>query len=314
MGKYEYLICGSAGVNKFFMVDELPREGTTVYFDNDEFDKLHFGGPGLNIAYLLGKLGVGVVPMLCETAGKQYQPELEKILTDCGMPLDAMTPPDRDLPHYAVLIQDRHHHHMTICQQFVGTSAAEQNMDEKWFAEIRQAVVCANAPQNIRLFLNRAEKYCNDVIFSVKTDPVMFPDDVVKRLLKLTTILFMNEKEAGHILSVAGAKDIDGLFDNGKLTEVVVTAGERGSTVYTKNGEIRYVAVTPSERCVDGTGVGDAYVAGYLYGKANQLPPGDCARLASTLASFIIEMVGDITNAPTLDELIERNNSRRDLQ
>ena len=56
MEKYEYLICGSAGVNKFFMVDELPCEGKTVYFENSDFETLHFGGPGLNIALLLSTL------------------------------------------------------------------------------------------------------------------------------------------------------------------------------------------------------------------------------------------------------------------
>ena len=252
--------------------------------------------------------------MLCETAGTVYQEELEKLLADHGAPLEAMTPPDSRFPHYAVLIQDAGHHHMTICQKFTGTSSQEQVMDEKWFAGIRQAVVCANAPQNIRLFLKNAEKYENDVIFSAKMDSVMFPDDIIRRLLRLTTILFMNEEEAEHILAVAGVGDIRGLFENEKLQEVVVTAGERGSTLYTSSGQVCRVGVTPAKRCVDATGVGDAYVAGYLYGKANGLLPADCARMASTLASFIIEEVGDISNAPDAAALARRNSDREDLQ
>lgn len=312
MKQYDYLICGSAGVNKFFMVDELPDKGKTVYFENNDFEKLYFGGPGLNIAFQLSKLGVNVVPMLCQTAGQMYQAELEKLLTENGAPLDAMTPPDSYEPHYAVLIQDRCHQHMTICQSFAGASTAEQRMDEKWFAEIKQAVICANAPQNVARFLKNAEKYDNDVIFSVKKDNIMFPDDFVRRILNLTTILFMNEEEAAHILSVTGTSDIRELFKNRKLSEVIITAGGSGSTLYTRDGREEHIDVTPAKMCVDATGVGDGYVSGYLYGKARGMKPADCARIASTLASFIIEAVGDISNVPDAHALLKRNSERED--
>ena len=75
----------------------------------------------------------------------------------------------------------------------------------------------------------------------------MFPGDIVRRLLRLTTILFMNEEEAKHILAVAGAEDIKDLFGNEKLKEVVVTEGERGSTLYTSSGEVWRVGITPAQ-------------------------------------------------------------------
>lgn len=70
--------------------------------------------------------------------------------------------------------------------------------------------------------------------------------------------------------------------------------------------------MTPAKMCVDATGVGDGYVSGYLYGKARGMKPADCARVASTLASFIIEAVGDISNAPDADTLLKRNSERED--
>lgn len=56
----------------------------------------------------------------------------------------------------------------------------------------------------------------------------------------------------------------------------------------------------------DATGSGDAFMAGFLYGYHNGLSTEACARLGTVLSSFIIEKEGCCTNAPVLNDLLER--------
>lgn len=45
-------------------------------------------------------------------------------------------------------------------------------------------------------------------------------------------------------------------------------------------------------KCVDTTGAGDLYAAGYLYGMAREMSPGECGKLGALLAGKVIEEAG----------------------
>jgi adenosine kinase len=86
---------------------------------------------------------------------------------------------------------------------------------------------------------------------------------------------------------------------------LVVTRGERGSTVMDGDGTI-HVAAVPPVQIVDPTGVGDAYRAGFMKGLALGADPPVCARIGSVAATYALEHLGGQSHAYTLDDFARR--------
>ena len=86
---------------------------------------------------------------------------------------------------------------------------------------------------------------------------------------------------------------------------LVITRGEQGSSVYTRDGRVDVPAVTP-HRIVDPTGVGDAYRGGLMKGMALGLPLEVCARVGSVAATYALEHLGGQSHAYTWHEFRQR--------
>lgn len=70
----------------------------------------------------------------------------------------------------------------------------------------------------------------------------------------------------------------------------VVKKGSKGSIV--KRGEEVVEAGVLSARCIDTTGAGDLYAAGFLYGLTRDLPLLKCAQIGAVLSGNIVEVIG----------------------
>ena len=90
-----------------------------------------------------------------------------------------------------------------------------------------------------------------------------------------------------------------------KVELLVVTRGEKGSTVVTRDGSIDVPAVTP-DRIEDPTGVGDAFRGGFMKGLALRAPYRTCAQLGSVAATYALEHLGGTSHAYTWHEFTER--------
>lgn len=79
-----------------------------------------------------------------------------------------------------------------------------------------------------------------------------------------------------------------------RVETVAITKGERGS-VLVRGPEQTEVPPAPSKNVVDPTGCGDAWRAGYLYGRRRGLPLESCARIGSVMGSLLAECEGTQT-------------------
>ena len=77
-----------------------------------------------------------------------------------------------------------------------------------------------------------------------------------------------------------------------------------------KNGksgvQILHVPAVPGIRCVDTTGAGDTFAAGFIAGLCNGWSAEACARLGCAAASCSIEQIGATDGVRTLDQVMER--------
>ncbi|MEG0457683.1 MAG: carbohydrate kinase family protein, partial [Oscillospiraceae bacterium] len=98
-------------------------------------------------------------------------------------------------------------------------------------------------------------------------------------------------------------------FKMGNAKIIITTLGKKGSRYYKKiysGFETDETFAAELNPVVDTTGSGDAYIAGFIYGLLENMDVKQCCNRGSVLSSFIIEKVGCVTNAPSLDEYNQR--------
>jgi adenosine kinase len=86
---------------------------------------------------------------------------------------------------------------------------------------------------------------------------------------------------------------------------LVITRGEKGCSVMTKQGRIDVPAVAP-DRIEDPTGVGDAFRGGFMKGLAAGASYETCAKVGSVAAAYALEHLGGTSHAYTMREFADR--------
>ena len=115
-------------------------------------------------------------------------------------------------------------------------------------------------------------------------------DDLAPVLAELD-FFFPNRDEAALLTGETDPDAIaDALLERGLGCAVVKLGGE-GCLVRGGNVDLR-VPAYPVARCVDTTGAGDTFAAGFIAGLLEGRTPRDCARLGCAAASLCVEAVG----------------------
>jgi len=108
--------------------------------------------------------------------------------------------------------------------------------------------------------------------------------------------------ENGVDIVVADEDEVNALFETDSFEATLealdgfdnlfaMTRSAKGSVIVHGDEKVVYPA-TPVEHVVDTTGAGDAYCAGFLYGRAQQQSLEECARLGTLCATEVIQRVG----------------------
>lgn len=112
-------------------------------------------------------------------------------------------------------------------------------------------------------------------------------------------IIFANEDEAK---AFTGKDPEQALTELSGITEIaVVKTGEKGSLI--KKGEEFYKIGIIDADCVDTTGAGDLYAAGFLYGLIKGLSLNESGEIGALLSGKVIENIGAKINKNTWNEI-----------
>ena len=79
----------------------------------------------------------------------------------------------------------------------------------------------------------------------------------------------------------------------GEGVEVVLRAADHAVTIFSGDQVVR-IAPDPPVRALDTTGAGDAFNAGYLWGRLDGREPRAAVRVARRLANFVVQHIGAI--------------------
>ena len=129
--------------------------------------------------------------------------------------------------------------------------------------------------------------------------------DDLKVLFPYMDFFVPNDEE---IFLLTGEKDpyknVRMLVEAGVKT-AVVKIGKDGCLVGTKDG-ITQVHAVPDVTCVDTTGAGDTFAAGFIAGLIEGRSIWDCARFGCAAASCSVEQVGATDGVRSLEQVMER--------
>jgi adenosine kinase len=114
--------------------------------------------------------------------------------------------------------------------------------------------------------------------------------------------LFVNDYEFGMIQMRTGMTPTD-VLESTRFT--VVTVGEEGSVIYTKEGDY-HIPVVPPKEIVDPTGVGDAFRGGFLTGFGHGWDWEICGRMGALAATYCLENDGPQGHKFTREDFRER--------
>ncbi len=136
-----------------------------------------------------------------------------------------------------------------------------------------------------------AVKYANTLSFAPGALLSTFGVDKLELVLSNTEILFLNEKEVEILTGRDFDNGINFLIEYG-IPLLVVTLGDKGSILFTKNEIIKYPA--KKIKVVDTTGAGDAFAAGFISKWYYKKPLKSCLKFASKSAADCIGNLGGI--------------------
>jgi sugar/nucleoside kinase (ribokinase family) len=133
----------------------------------------------------------------------------------------------------------------------------------------------------------------------------------LERLLPHVDVFLPNDHEARLMTGEADPAKQAELFHRLGARTAVITMGGDGAVLVTDGVRLR--SSVYSVPFVDGSGGGDAFDAGFIYGLLRQMSPEDCLRLASALGASCVRAIGTTPGVFTRSECEEflRKNALR---
>jgi adenosine kinase len=263
---------------------------------------LHRGGVAGNMAFAIGVLGGDVA--LVGAAGKdfdEYRTWLDEHGVDCSNVLIS------DSAYTARFVCTTDEDMAQIASFYPGAMSESRNIKladvAKKAGEIDLVIVGANDPE--AMFLHTEE--CRSLGLAFAADPsqqlARLSGEEIRKLIDGATYLFTNDYEWDLLLQKSGWSEAEVMNQIGLR---VTTLGPKGVDLVSSDGTFVHVDVVPETHQADPTGIGDAFRAGFLTGRAAGLSLERSAQLASLVAVLVLEATGPQEWTWDRDAAIER--------
>jgi len=249
---------------------------------------LHRGGVAGNMAFAIGVLGGDVT--LVGAAGKDFD-EYRAWLTSHGV--DCSDVLISESAYTARFVCTTDEDMAQIASFYPGAMSESRNIklaDVVARTEtIDLVIVGANDPE--AMFLHTEE--CRELGLAFAADPsqqlARLSGEEIRKLIDGATYLFTNDYEWDLLLQKSGWTEAEVMS---QIELRVTTLGPKGVDLVSADGTTIHVDVVPETHQADPTGIGDAFRAGFLTGRAAGLSLERAAQLASLVAVLVLEASG----------------------
>lgn len=249
---------------------------------------IHRGGVAGNMAFAIGVLGGDAA--LVGAVGKDFD-DYRGWLTDHGVNTDNVLVSESAYTARFVCTTDEAM--AQIASFYPGAMSEARNID---LAEVVKrsgtpelVIVGANDPD--AMFRHTEE--CRALGLAFAADPsqqlARLDGEQIRSLIEGATYLFTNDYEWDLLLQKSGLSEAQVMS---QIQLRVTTLGEKGVDIVGSDGTFVHVGIVPETHQADPTGIGDAFRAGFLTGRAAGLSLERSAQLASMVATLVLEVTG----------------------
>jgi nucleoside kinase len=293
----DVLVIGDTAIDNFYEVDKLPKMNTASEVTGF---RQFYGGMGANTAVVGRSIGLktGLVSVV-GTDAEDYRMYLQNlgiklylkgIFGDTTRSLFFKTNGD------------------LISFFYKGVTEKLADLDPEKDLEITKKVIkdvgCIYMARTYLRLQNKMASMGKDKFIVYNPGYGVFKFDEVPaifyRILKKTSVLILNHHELEHLKKLGfnpGAKNLGPKV-------FLVTKGDAGCTIYTKDEEINVPIY--KTKAVDASGAGDAFNAGFIAAQLRKYDIINSVKIGNATASFIVESWGCQTNLPTWEAVMSR--------
>lgn len=310
MNKKKILVLGSIAYDHIMDFDKNFLDAVSIDVENRKYQSVvtassrvcQFGGTAGNISYHISKLGVHCD--ICGSVGKDfislgYKQHLDKF-DNINQILDIYD----DLYTAACFVVNDNSKNQMIT--FHG-GALDKNVEFSLKSKIKDPndyFFAINSVQNVPAMVHFAEEL-EELNIPFMFDPgqvlPLFSSEDLIGIIRKAKILISNENEFDIIKEKTQLSEEE-LFD--LVPIVIITKGEKGSVVHSKEQNINSVIPCAQvDKVIDPTGAGDGYRSGFLSGLVKGMSLEDACKLGSVIGSFIVQSMGGQSQVYTLEDV-----------
>lgn len=284
-------------------ISHLPRAGELVMSPRME---LTIGGNAANVSTDLAKLGVkvGVVGLVGQDIfGRHVRESLETAGVDCRLLCESTT--SQTAQSLIVNVQDedrRFIHAVGANAEFDASQVTSEMVRDCRVLFFGGYLLAGNPPvENVtRLFQTARDAGVPTILDVVLPGPSDYWPRL-RSVLPLTDFFMPNEDEAKLITGESDPWKQADAFRAAGVRTVIITRGGSGCVVVSEHE--RFEMATHRVPFVDGTGSGDAFAAGFIYGLLHKADLIRCVQLGSALGASCVGSTGATTGVFNAAEL-----------
>ncbi|MEP7055741.1 MAG: carbohydrate kinase family protein [Actinomycetota bacterium] len=281
----DYLMTFPGRFAEQLIPDQLHR--VSLSFLVDDLD-LRRGGVGANISYGMGQLGLR--PILVGAVGRDWEDD-RSWLDRNGV--DTASVHISELKHTARFMCTTDIEQCQIASFYTGAMADARFIELRPVSErvggLDLVVVSPNDPDAMLRHTADARQLGVPFAADPSQQLARMEGPAIRELIDGAEFLFTNDYEATLVEQKTGWTRDEVLT---RVGHWVVTLGAEGSALYRDGQPEIAVAAVVEEQKADPTGVGDAFRAGFLSGRAWNLSLERCLQIGNLVATYVLERVG----------------------
>ncbi|MGC8880640.1 MAG: carbohydrate kinase family protein, partial [Anaerolineae bacterium] len=279
---FDYLMAFPGRFREHFLPERLDVLSVSFLVDSMRVQR---GGCAANIAYNLALLGER--PTIMATAGRDFG-EYRRWLEEQGVDTSGIVEIEDEFTASFFVSTDLENNQ--IASFYIGAMgrAHELSFRNLNHREIDLVIISPNDPQAMVNYAAECKELGIPYIYDPSQQIIRLTGEQLIEGTRGARMLIVNEYEFEMLKKKTGLSE-KALRELAEI--VIVTKGERGSTIMVGDEEID-IPPAPPRQVVNPTGVGDAYRAGIIKGFLHNLPWDIVGRMASLSATYVIESDG----------------------
>ena len=274
--------------------------------------KLAFGGDALNEAVVLAHLGKKV-DLISKVGNDEAGSRILGFLKDSGIAVGKIIiESDIDTSINIVLIDERGERHFLTNPQGSQRKLAEDDIYPH--LDSAKEIVCfasifvsslLDIPAMTRLFRKIKENPDRILVADLTKAKKGERLEDMAELLPYIDYILPNEDEISLLTGVNDPYINAKLLTESGVSCAVIKRGSKGCLISTGK-EMYDVPAYPVKSCIDTTGAGDSFAAGFLWALSEGLPLTECGCFACAVASCTVECMGSTDGVISLETPLSR--------